>query len=110
MQPVGFAHVEELLAQQRVRRHSATEAQAARSDLGRRPPSLGQQDVHHCLLERRGDVRRAHLGIARGRSRTTAVFSPLNEKSSPSPSIARGNAIAVGSPLIAMRSIAGPPG
>ena len=39
---------------------------------------------------------------------TTAVFSPLKEKSSPSSSIARGKAIAVGSPLIATRSIAGP--
>src|SRR5262249_37941769 len=41
---------------------------------------------------------------------TTAVFSPENEKSSPSVAIGRGNGIASGSPRSDSASIAGPPG
>ena len=41
---------------------------------------------------------------------TTAVFTPEKEKSRPSLRMARGKAMAVGSPSIATRSIAGPPG
>ena len=97
-----------LLAQQRVRRDAAAE----------RDPFAPTRRQHGASCSRTRP--RLPPGTTRRRRRSTAgclrtwltteVFSPLNLKSRPSLSIARGNTIATGSPLAASRSIAGPPG